>query len=51
MGKKKKKVARLTEEQYNAYIMSIKDDAAAFSAKGELIVPPALQKEEEKKDY
>lgn len=51
MGKKKKKIARLTEEQYNAYIMSIKDKAAAFDAKGELVVPPAFQKEEEKKDY
>lgn len=51
MGKKKKKIARLTEEQYNAYILSIKDNAAAFSPNGELVVPPAFQKEEEKKDY
>lgn len=51
MGKKKKKIARLTEEQYNAYIMSIKDNAAAYNADGELIVPPVIRKEEEKKDY
>lgn len=49
MGKKKK-IARLTEEQYNAYIMSIKDEAAAFDAKGEPVVPPAFQKDEEKKE-
>ena len=48
MSKKKKKVARLTEEQYNAYIMSIKDEA---SANGEIFVPPVLQKKEEKKDF
>lgn len=51
MGKKKKKVVRLTEEQYNAYIMSIKDNAAAFGPDGELIVPPAIKQEEKKKDY
>ncbi len=51
MGKKKKKVARLTEEQYNAYIMSIRNDASAYGADGEIFVPPAVRKEEEKKDY
>ena len=51
MGKKKKKIARLTEEQYNAYIMSIKDDAAAFGPDGEPVVPPAIKQTEEKKDY
>ncbi len=51
MSKKKKKVARLTEEQYNAYIMSIKDEASAYDANGEIFVPPVLQKKEEKKDF
>ena len=51
MGKKKKKVPRLTEEQYTAYIMSIKENAAAFDAKGELVVPSPFQKDKEKKDY
>lgn len=50
MGKKKKKVARLTEEQYNAYIMSIKDEASAYGADGEIFVPPAIRKPAEKKD-
>lgn len=51
MGKKKKKVARLTEEQYNAYIMSIKDEASAYNSDGEIFIPPILKKPEEKKDY
>ena len=51
MGKKKKKIARLTEEQYNAYIMSIKDEASAYSADGEIVVPLTIRKSEEKKDY
>lgn len=50
MGKKKKKIARLTEEQYNAYIMSIKGNAAAFTD-GEPVVPPSIRREEEKKNY
>lgn len=51
MGKKKKKVPKLTEEQYNAYIMSIKDDASAYGTDGEMFIPPSIRKEEEKKDY
>ena len=51
MGKKKKKVAKLTEEQYNAYITSLKDNAAAYNADGEMFIPPIIRKEEEKKDY
>lgn len=51
MGKKKKKVARLTEEQYNAYIMSIKDSASAYNADGEIFVPPTIDRKDEKKDY
>ena len=51
MGKKKKKIPRLTEEQYTAYIMNIRDNAAAFDSKGQLVVPPVFQKDEEKKDY
>lgn len=50
MGKKKKKVARLTEEQYNAYITSLKDNASAYGSDGEML-PPSIRKPEEKKDY
>lgn len=51
MGKKKKKVAKLTEEQYNAYITALKDDAAAYNADGRMFVPESIRKEEKKKDF
>ena len=50
MGKRKKKVPKLTEEQYNAYITTLKDDAAAYGTDGEIYVPPAIRKEEPKRD-
>lgn len=50
MGKKKKKVARLTEEQYNAYITSLKNDPSAYGTDGEMYIPPVIRKEEEKKN-
>ena len=51
MGKKKKKVTRLTEAEYLAYIAAISDDAAAYDANGEIYAPPVIRKEDEKKDY
>ncbi|MDE6667215.1 MAG: hypothetical protein K2K38_02565 [Clostridia bacterium] len=44
MGKKKHRIARLTEEQYYAYIAGLKDDdinssAALFDSNGDMIVP------------
>ena len=51
MGKKKKKVTRLTEAEYIAYISSISTDAAAYNSNGEIYVPPVIRKEDEKKDY
>ena len=46
MGKKKNKIARLTEEQYYAYIAGLKNDAALFDANGDMIVPaPSNSKE------
>lgn len=43
MGKKKNKIAKLTEEQYYAYIAGLKDDgangAALFDSNGDIIVP------------
>ena len=50
MGKKKKKIPRLTEAQYNEYISIIRDSAAAYNADGEIYVPPVIRKEDEKKD-
>jgi hypothetical protein len=34
---KKTKVRRLTDEQYNAYIATLKDDPALYSPGGELV--------------
>ncbi len=37
---KKRKVRKLTDEQYNAYIASLKYDAASYNADGSRVVPP-----------
>lgn len=47
MGKKKNKIAKLTEEQYYAYIAGIKDDAALFGADGKMIIPAPFDSESE----
>lgn len=41
----KKKIVKLSEEQYYQYIMGLKNDAALFSADGEVIVPDAFKKD------
>ena len=47
---KKKKIAKLTDQQYFEYIMSLKDDAALFNADGEMLVPDEIKKDENKKN-
>ena len=47
---KKKKIAKLTDQQYFEYIMSLKDDAALFCANGEMLVPDEIKKDEDKKE-
>lgn len=47
MGKKKNKIARLTEEQYYAYIAGLKNDAALFDANGDMIVPAPFNSDDE----
>lgn len=47
MKKKRRKIAKLTDEQYIAYIMSLKDDAPLYSADGNMVVPDSLKAEEE----
>ena len=42
MSKKKRKVPRLTEEQYNAYIATLKENAALYDADGKLLIPPEI---------
>ena len=39
---KKRKVRKLTEEQYNAYITSLKYDAASYNADGSRVVPDEI---------
>lgn len=41
---KKKKVKKLTDEQYNAYITSLKYDAASYNADGSRVVPDELKR-------
>ena len=38
----KKKIAKLTDEQYVTYIMSLKDEPALYGADGEMTVPDSL---------
>lgn len=50
MSKSKKKVRKLTDEQYNAYIAALKDDAALYNADGSILVPEQIdEKQNEKK--
>lgn len=43
----KKKIVRLTDEQYYKYIMSLKDEAALYGADGEMFVPDSLKSDNE----
>ncbi len=38
----KKKIIKLNDEQYYKYIMSLKDDAAAYNADGEMFIPDEI---------
>ena len=49
MSKNKKKIKKLTDEQYNAYIASLKNPAALFSADGKMLVPDEFKPEENNK--
>lgn len=42
----KKKIVKLSEEQYYQYIMGLKNDAALFSPDGNVVVPDAFKKDE-----
>ena len=43
MGKKKNKIAKLTEEQYVAYIAGLKNTAAVVNPDGSLLIPDELK--------
>ena len=42
MSGKKRKIRKLTDEQYNAYIATLKDEPALYSANGKTVVPPEI---------
>ena len=46
MGKKKNKIAKLTEEQYVAYIAGLKNTAAVVNPDGSMLIPDELKKEQ-----
>ncbi len=49
MSKKKNKVAKITEEQYYAYIMGLRShNGTPFTPDGEIIVPDAFTDDGEK---
>lgn len=43
----KKKITKLTDEQYFEYIMSLKDEPALYRANGEMTVPDSLAVEQD----
>lgn len=49
MGKKNK-IKKLTDDQYFAYIMGLKDNAALFDSNGDVIVPDVFTTEDTDKD-
>ena len=49
MSKSKKKVRKLTDEQYNEYIATLKNNAALYSADGSMFVPPEIDKSKQDK--
>lgn len=52
MSKKKRKIPKLTDEQYNAYIATLKENASLYNADGKIIMPPEIdvRKPENKKE-
>lgn len=46
----KKKIVKLSEEEYYRYIMGLKNDAVLFNADGEVLVPDSFKKNDNNKD-
>lgn len=44
---KKNKIKKLTDEQYYAYIMGLKQNAALFDRDGNVVVPDAFSKRDD----
>ncbi|MGN1061140.1 MAG: hypothetical protein ACI4QN_05345 [Candidatus Coproplasma sp.] len=42
MSTHKTKIRKLSEAQYNEYVAALRDDAALYSADGELVIPDEI---------
>jgi hypothetical protein len=42
MAKAKHKMRKLTDEQYNEYIATLKENAALYCDDGKIVVPPQI---------
>lgn len=49
MSKKKRKVRKLTDEQYNEYIAVLRDEGALYCKDGKEFVPPEIDVRESEK--
>ena len=49
MSKPNKKIRKLTDEQYNEYIATLKNNAALYSADGSMFVPLEIDKSKQDK--
>lgn len=47
---KKNKIKKLTDDQYYAYIMGLKDSAALFDSNGDVVVPDVFENSEKSSD-
>ena len=47
---KKNKIKKLTDDQYYAYIMGLRDNAALFDYKGDVTIPDAFENSENGSD-
>lgn len=47
---KKNKIKKLTDEQYYAYIVGLKNSAALFDSNGDVAVPDVFTDNEKEKD-
>lgn len=53
MGKKRKKIAKITEEQYIAYVAGLKDGTVPCNSNGDLYIPEQFKAEsgDKKRDF
>ncbi len=47
MSDRKKKIRKLSDEQYNEYIAALHNDAALYNADGQMFVPEEIDRPQE----